>query len=115
MKEEEDPAKEAFNAAAFAQLVSCPGGWQARAVLLAFGIARDDGDGTQGRVDPGDEAQAPIACIQTDDTRTDVIETNGPLQQRAGKGSVVDIGWRDEKMDGQARATTEQGVHTTAA
>jgi hypothetical protein len=92
-KEEEDAPEEAFNTGAFAQLVCCPGWWQAGPVLVSFGIPRDDSDGSQGGVDPGDEAQAPIGGVQADHARTPVIETHCDVQQRACKGRVMDIGW----------------------
>jgi hypothetical protein len=38
MKEEKDPAKEAFDATALAQFLFGPGGRQARAVLLPLGM-----------------------------------------------------------------------------
>jgi hypothetical protein len=38
MKEEKDAAKEAFDAAALAQLLFGPGGRQAGAVLVALGV-----------------------------------------------------------------------------
>src|SRR5260221_7686737 len=66
MKEEKDPSEEAFDAGAFAQFLGGPGGREAGAVLLAFGIPGYDSDGSQGAVDPGDETQAPIARVQAD-------------------------------------------------
>jgi hypothetical protein len=66
MKEEEDPSEEAFDAAAFAQLVSSQSRREARAVLLTFRVPGNNGDGSQHGVDPGDELEAPIACIQAD-------------------------------------------------
>ncbi len=38
MEEENDPSEEAERAAALAQFVSSPSGWQHRSVLLSFGI-----------------------------------------------------------------------------
>ena len=69
MKEEENATKEAFNGTAFAQFLFGPGRWQTGAILLALGIPGDDGDGSQRGVDPVDELQAPLACIQADDAR----------------------------------------------
>ena len=45
MKEEKDPAKEAFDAPALAQFLFGPGGRQAGAVLLPLGC---EGQGTRG-------------------------------------------------------------------
>jgi hypothetical protein len=47
MKEEEDAPKKAFDGTAFASFLFGPGGWQARAVLLPFGVPRDDGNGSR--------------------------------------------------------------------
>ncbi len=106
-KEEEDPSEEAFDAGAFSQLVSGPGGWEAGAVFLAFGIPGDDGDGSQHGVDLGDQAQTPIACIQADDARMDVVKAERPFQQRAGKGRIMDVGWGEQKEKRQARAAAK--------
>ena len=114
-KEEEDESEETFDAGAFAQFVNRPRGWEAGTVLLAFGIPRDSSDGSQRRVDPNDEAQPSIGRVQADDARTQVIEVHRDVQQRACKGRVMDIGWGDEKMNRQARPTTEQGMHAIAA
>ena len=48
-------------------------------------------------MDPADELQAPLANIQTNDSRTEEIQVDCPLQERMGKGSIVDIGGREEK------------------
>jgi len=115
MKEEEDTAKEAFDATAFAQFFFRLGGRQTGAVLLPFGVPWHDGDRPEHRVDPTDEPQSPIGSIQADDPGTDVVEVKCPFQQWACKGGIMDVGWRDEKMERQARATTEQGMHAIAA
>ncbi len=94
---------------------SAVSGRKAGAVLLAFGIPWDDSDGSQGGVDPGDETQPPIARLQADHARMQVREAHRDVQQRACKGRVMDIGWGDEKMDGQAGAATEQGIHAITA
>jgi len=78
MKEEENAPKEAFDAAALPKFFSGPGWRQAGAVLLVFGIPRNDSDSTNGRMNPGDEAKTPIGCVQTDDTGTDLVEVYGP-------------------------------------
>ncbi len=46
VKEEKNAAKEAFDGAAFAQLLFRPGGRQTGAVFLAFGIPGNDGHRT---------------------------------------------------------------------
>ena len=56
MKEEKDAAKEALDAAAFAQFRFRPGGRQAGAVLLAFGVPGYDGYSAKRGMDPADEA-----------------------------------------------------------
>src|SRR6266487_4892357 len=99
MKEEEDPAKEAFDGTAFAQFLFGPGGRQTGAIFLSFGVPRDDGYCAQKRMDPADEAQTPIGGIQADDARADVIETHGPFQQGLGEGSIVDISGRKQKEE----------------
>jgi len=76
MEEEEDAAKKAFNGTAFAQFVFRPRRRQARAVLLALGIPGNDGDSSQGGMDPVNELKAPVAGIQANDMRTKAIETN---------------------------------------
>ena len=55
VKEEKDTAKEAFDGTAFAQFLFGPGGRQAGAIFLAFGIPGNDCDRTQNGVNPGDE------------------------------------------------------------
>ncbi len=52
------------------------GGKQER-FLLAFGIPRNNSNGTQHGMNPGNEAQTPIGSIQTDDTGTDLVKTYG--------------------------------------
>jgi len=66
-------------------------------------------------MDPGDKAQIPIRGIQTDDARTDLIETYGPLKPRASERGIMDVGGGEQKVDGQAGAATEQGMHAIAA
>jgi hypothetical protein len=50
-KEEEEPAKEAFNGTAFAQFFFGPGWRQTRAVLLSLGIPGNHRNGSQRGVD----------------------------------------------------------------
>ena len=45
--------------------------------MLALGIPGHDGAGAQHGMDPGDQAQAPIARIQTDHTWMQLIEADG--------------------------------------
>src|SRR5437660_700232 len=115
MKEEEDPAKEAFNGTAFAQFPFGPGGWQTGAILLSLGIPGNHRNGSQRGVDPVDELKAPVAGIQADDAWANGVEAHGQFQQGAGKGSIMAVGWGDQEMHGQAGAATEQGMHTIAA
>jgi hypothetical protein len=63
MKKEKNASKEAFNAAPFAQFFSGPSWWQAGAMLLVFGIPRDDGSSAKHSMNPGNETQAPISCV----------------------------------------------------
>src|SRR5437764_344001 len=104
VEEQEDAAKKAFDRTALAKFLFRPGGRQAEAVLLPFGIPGNDGGGVQGGVDPGDETQSPIGGIQTDDAWVDLIEMGDPFQERAGEGSIMDVSWRKQEENGQARA-----------
>ncbi len=52
MKKEENPAKEALDGNALAQLLSGPGGRQAGAIFLTFGVPGGDGDGVQSSPHP---------------------------------------------------------------
>ena len=115
MKEEENASEEALDAAALVQFLFGPGRRQTGAVVLAFGIPRNDGNGTQDGVDPHNQAQPPIGRIQTDDTGTDVVEPHSPRQQRLCKGSIMGIGRREQKEDGQARTAAEQSMHAIAS
>ena len=93
-KEKEDTAKEAFNGAAFAQFLFRPSKRQARAVLLSFRVPGDDGDGSQGGMNPVDELQPPIRRIQTDDAWADGLETNGQFQQAGRPVGPIGSHWR---------------------
>lgn len=64
MEEEKHATKEAFDATALAQLLAClhVGGKQER-LRCAFGIPRNNRDGPQNSMNPGDETQAPIGSI----------------------------------------------------
>ncbi len=78
-------------------------------------VPGDDGCGVQGGMDPDDKAQTPIRGIQTDDARTDLIETHGPLKPRASERGIMDVGGGEQKEDGQAGAATEQGMYAITA
>jgi hypothetical protein len=79
MKEEKDPAKEAFDGTAFAQFLFGPSRRQAGAVLLSLRVPGNHSDGLQASMDPGDESQTPRGGVQADDARADGRETHGPL------------------------------------
>src|SRR5260370_24283632 len=68
----------------------------------------------QGGMDPADEAQPPVGSIQADEARADLIQPHGPLQQRTCKGSIMGVGGREQKEERQARAATEQRMHSIA-
>ncbi len=98
MKKEENATKEALDGTSFAKFFSGPGWGQAGAVLLVLGIPCNDGDCPKHAVNPGNETQAPIGCVQTDDPRMDLIEVHGPCQQALCKGSIVWVGRRKQKQ-----------------
>jgi hypothetical protein len=77
-KEEKNAPEEALDTAAFAQFFSRPSWRQAGAIFLASGIPRNNGDSSQYGMNPGNEAQAPIGSIQTNDTRTDLVKLYCP-------------------------------------
>lgn len=52
---------------------------------------------SQHRMNPSDQARVPIVCIEPDDARADLIQGNSPGKERPSKGSVMDIGWGEEK------------------
>jgi len=80
MEKEKNASKEALDAAALAEFFSAPSWWQARTVLLVFGIPRNNSNGPEHSMNPGYEAQAPIGCIQANNTGTDLIEVHGSCQ-----------------------------------
>src|SRR5260370_7800694 len=98
-KEQKNATKKAFNGAAYSQFPFSPSGRQTGAVFLSFGIPRDNHHRTQDPVNPGDEMQAPIGSIQTDDARTNAIQMHRPRQQWLREGSIMDIGGRQEKKE----------------
>ena len=75
MKKEKHASKEAFDTTAFAEFFPGPARWQAGTLLLVCGIPRDNRNRSKDGMNPGNEAQAPIRCVETDNTRTDVIPT----------------------------------------
>ena len=113
-KEEENPAKEAFNGTAFAQFFFGPRGRQAGAVLLSLGIPWNHSNGSQGRVDPVDELQAPIGRIEPDDAGMQVVEAHCQFEQGTRKGGIMGIGGPDQEVDRQPGAATEQRMHAIA-
>ena len=60
MEKEENATKEAFNARAFAEFLSRPGGRETGTVLLPLGVPGDDGDCSKRGVYPMNQALAPI-------------------------------------------------------
>jgi hypothetical protein len=79
MKKEKNASKEAFNAAAFSEFFSGPSWRQAGVVLLVFGIPRNDGDSTKYGMNPSNETQTPICCVQANDTGTNLVEAHSPF------------------------------------
>ncbi len=128
MKEQKDTAKEALDAAAFAQFRFRPSGRQAGAVLLAFGVPGHDSHRSEGGVDPGDEAQPPIGGVQADHARANVVQMYRPLQERAGmlSRSMADSrigiaaapgqngGTVDNQIARSDQPTTDGGLHRQA-
>jgi hypothetical protein len=76
MKKEKNPSKEALNAAALPKFFSGPSWRQARAVLLVFGIPRDNSYSTENSMNPGNETQAPVGRIKTNNTGTNLVEAH---------------------------------------
>jgi hypothetical protein len=97
MKEEEDTAKEAFTAPAFASLVFCPGGRQTSTIFLALGIPRTHRNRPEGGIPPGHQLQAPRGGIQAKKAWTDLGQPHGPGHKRVSKRSIMNSGWRQEK------------------
>jgi len=73
-EEEEDAAEEAFNAAVLAYLLLGPGGREAGAVFGGLGGEGDDGDGTEGGVDPRDQGAAPLAACRREEGKLALAE-----------------------------------------
>src|SRR6266576_6351003 len=87
-KREKREASEAFDGTALAKFFSGPGWGQARAVLLVLGVPRHNGHSPKDPMNPSNQTQAPIGCIQTDDPRTNVIQTHRPCQQALCKRGI---------------------------
>jgi hypothetical protein len=91
-EEDQDAAEEAFDASPFAQLLGSLGRWQPISPLLPLRIPRDHCCRAQGRMDPRDERESPVAGIQANASWTDLEEATGMLQQWTGKGTIMDVG-----------------------
>ena len=89
MKEEKHAPKEAFDPAAFARFFLGPSRRQAGTVFPASRIPGNDGYSSNNAMNPSNEAQAPIRCVQADDTRTDLVEAHGPRSQSLCKRGIV--------------------------
>jgi hypothetical protein len=99
MKKEKHPAKEAFNATAFAQFFSRPSGRQARVLLAVLGIVGHDSYCPEHLMNPSNQAQAPISRIQTNNPRADVVKLESPCQQALREGSIMRIGRRKQEEE----------------
>src|SRR5947209_360600 len=66
-------------------------------------------------MNPGNEAQAPIGSVETDNTRTELIQTHRPCQQLFCKRSILGVSRREQKEERQARTATDEGLHTKAS
>ena len=86
-------------------MVGRPGERQAGAVLLPFGIPGDDRDRPERGVDPGNEAQAPIAGIEPNDAWAYAIEGHGLGQEQLGNGRVMAAGGGKEEEQRLPRAS----------
>jgi len=115
MKKEKNAAKEAFNATSFAKFFSGPGGRQARAVLAVLGIEGHNGHSPKHAMNPSNQTQAPIGCVEPDNPRPDLIEAQSPCQEPLRKGSIVGVGRRKQKEKGQTRPTTDERVDPKAS
>lgn len=114
-KEEENPAKEAFDRGPLAQFFLGPSWGQAGALLLAFGVPGHKRYGSQAGMDPVDQLQAPIGSIQADDAGMQVVEASCQFEQGTGKGGIMRMGGPDQEVHGQAGSATEQRMHAIAA
>src|SRR5207302_534066 len=80
VKKEKNAAKEAFDGTALAEFFSGPCGRQAGAVFLVLRVPRHNSHSPKCLMNPSNETQAPIGRVQTDNARTDVIQTHRPRQ-----------------------------------
>jgi hypothetical protein len=99
MKEEENATKEAFNGTPFAQFFPGPSGRQAGALLAVFGIVGHDGHRPEHLMNPGHQAQAPIGRVQANDPGPDLVKAQSPCQESLCKGSIMRVGWREQKEE----------------
>jgi hypothetical protein len=113
-EEDQDAAEEALDAGALASFRGGPGRRQPVPLLLALGVPWDHSRGAQHGVDPGNEAQAPVAGIQAHDSWAQGEQTDGELQQRPSAGRIVDVGAGELEEQRQAGPATEQGVDAIA-
>jgi hypothetical protein len=65
-----------------------------------LGLGGNDGDRAEVGVNPGNEAQAPIAGIQAYQAGADAIQTDRPAEQGAGEGGIVRVGGREQEKQG---------------
>lgn len=99
MEEEEDPAKEAFDATACASLLCGPRGRHTGAMVLACGIPGNHRNGTDSDVNPEQERQSPRGGISAKKARADLRHMHGPCQEWLRKGSIMDSGRGKEKQE----------------
>jgi hypothetical protein len=59
--------------------------------------------------------QTPIAGIQPNDARTQMVEAYGHFEQGTGKESIMGIGGPEQEVDGQAGTATEQRMDSIAS
>jgi len=115
VKKEKKASKEALDATSFAKFFFGPGGRQAGTLLLVFGIPRDNRNRSKDAMNPGNEAQAPIGCVETDNSRTDLIQTHRPYQQLFCKRGIMRMSSREQKEEWQARTATDERMHPEAS
>jgi hypothetical protein len=116
VKKEKHASKEALDAAPLAQFLFCPSGRQAGTVRTArLGFQGMTAIATRHAVDPPDEAQAPIGCIQAPDTGTDLLQASRPGQHLSCKWSIMSICGRKQKEERQTRTATDEAMYTEAS
>lgn len=114
-EQEQGTAKEACDAAPCAECFCGPGRGQARAVFLACGVPRTHRHGTRGFLNPMEKAQAPGGSIKVYDTWAKRRETEKDFSEWTSKGSIMDSGWRSQKVEWKPRTATHHGVDPTPA